>query len=97
MTRRRHRCPWAVETVGAGEVAAGDRLVIDGYDYTVTQAVPAGLALDRDGWPLAVELALAHPTGRRGRPRGFAAPDPLEIDRLRPVQRVAGAADWRGF
>lgn len=97
MTRRRHRNPWRVEVVAADRLAAGDRVAVDGFDYVVAAIEPDGLALAPDGGALSVRLELAHPTGRRGRPRSFPAPAPATLDRLVAVQRIAGAADWRGF
>ncbi|MEQ9330250.1 hypothetical protein [Thalassobaculum sp.] len=96
--KRRHRCPWTTAPAPAWTVEAGAVVVREGFVYTVAELVRPGLPRGPDGLGACVVLALAHPAGRRGRPRRFEAPT-LQLLACDPVELRADAepADWTGF
>lgn len=98
MTKRRHRNPWPVAPVPAWRLAAGDVVVIGGFDYVVAEVARDGLPMAPDGLGVVVALHLVNPGGRCGRPRAFTPPalDFLADDQV-AVRAGAAAADWTGF
>lgn len=95
--KRRHRSPWRTEPAAVWRLEHGAAVVVDGFDYVVERIERDGLTMAPDGEGFLVRVALAHPSGRRGRPRSFPAPT-LELTAADPIAlRVEAPADWRGF